>query len=239
MNSWKNSLLKYCIVFVLTVIICPYGEAENHSLPQFKQSTGNLFQLKFGSIQSDIILAVISSDKEKLVIEINSRISSSLIPIEMTQQFHLKIRDKKVYIAEAYISAPILGKNIYRLDDEYLQGYDRVQMASFLNFKPNGKFKKIAKAKVKTDSGDFQSTHYQMKENSQSIDFWIVENIKPFAIAAIRSTGPKKNQNYMLSYKEPVKAYRSKMDISKAKNMDDKIKAVLPKPSKSKHFLLP
>ncbi|MEC9281509.1 MAG: hypothetical protein VX642_02260 [Bdellovibrionota bacterium] len=213
-------------------------QAEEAKLQIFQKSSGNSYDLSFGSIQSKIILAVVSSSTEKLVIEIHSNVSS-FIPLEMTHQFHLKIKDKKIYISDAFINSPVLGNKVYRLDDEYLQGYDGVQMASFLDFKPNGKIKKIGNAKVSTDLKTFNTSQYQINENSQTIDFWITEEIKPFAIAAIRSSGRKKDHNYMLSYKEPIKYYRSKLDIRKAQKMDDKIKAILPKPSKSKHFLLP
>ena len=232
-------MLKIILSFLFLSLTHSISNAENLKLPQFKASTGNLFELKFGSIESNVILAVVSSSSDKLVIEIHSNVSSSMIPIEMTQQFHLKIKDNKVYISEGYINVPVLGKATYRLDSEYLQGYDGVQMASFLDFKPNSKFKKIADSKVKTDSGEFEATQYRFKENSQSIDFWIAEKIKPFSIAAIRSSGSKKDQNYMLSYKDNLNSYRSKIDISKAQAMDKKLKAMLPTPSKSKQFLLP
>ena len=134
-------MLKIILSFLFLSLTYSISNAENLKLPQFKASTGNLFELKFGSIESNVILAVVSSSSEKLVIEIHSNVSSSMIPIEMTQQFHLKIKDNKVYISEGYINVPVLGKATYRLDSEYLQGYDGVQMASFLDFKPNSKFK--------------------------------------------------------------------------------------------------
>ena len=209
-------------------------------LPDYLPGTGNKYFLQTNKEKAEIQIIVISKTENSLVLEIKSSLKAGFLPTELIQRFELQKKGKEIVLGKGYVYSPILGENTYKLAPEYLKGYDGVEMASFLGSELDPRFKKVGSASVKTKEGKVPSTQYEFSENGQKIEFWLSSKIKPIPLAALRSTGSKSSQNYVLGYDGPIENYKSPINPSSAIPMNDQLKSMLPKPTgKKKSLLLP
>lgn len=225
------------VILILSLMhLLAYGD-----LPQYTKGEGLVMEINSSSGAAEVVIAIVESDSNKLVLDIKMSSMAGFSAIELTQQFHLKYKGEKIIIEKAFISSPLWENKTYNLDDEYLNSYDGVSLDSFL-FKKDlpSAYKYIGDSKVTTIKGKvIPAKKFELEENSQKLQFWISDSIKPFGLAAIKSQGPKSDQNYIIGYKGLIKAYKSAVNIEKALGITEKIKSYLPKQKNKKSLFLP
>jgi hypothetical protein len=209
--------------------------------PVYEEGQGVELQINGGAGNAYVVIAIVESDSKALVLDIKMTSTAGLNRVDLTQQFHLSLKGGKIAITQAFISSPLWEGKTYKMEAEYLKGYEGVQMDSFLFGKdlPNS-FQFLGDSVVTSYRGEkIKSKKFKFEENSQVIEFWLSDKIKPFGLAAIKSKGPKPDQNYIIGYKATIKGYKSKIDAKKSLEMTSKIKAYLPKIKSRKSLFLP
>lgn len=154
------------------------------------------------------------------------------IPIELWQRFHLtQSPSGKMKVEEGYIHSMMFQTR--KLDKEYLQGFDGVQMSQFLvSSREQLQRHFLGSEAVTVPAGTVTADHYRIERAGQVIDFWIHHEAKPIGLVKLISSGTDPKQNYSMQMTKLLKNVAGKIDTSIAQPMDEKTKSFLPKPKK-------
>lgn len=206
------------------------ASATTETLPQYTVGTGNKYLLTVGQDLSDVTIFFVESTPQKLTVEIyiESKTDNPSLQVKMWQQFQLGLVNGKVSILKGIMKIPQIGKPQI-LPNEYLQGYDGVQMKSFLissESQLNGK--KVTTENVTANGKTFSSTHYRHGENNQQVDFWISDEAKPLGLVKMSSKGGALGMNYTMEYRGSATGVKSGINPAEAEPLNDMAKAFLP-----------
>ena len=135
------------------------------------------------------------------------------------QQYKLKLGDK-VEMVEAYVQEGNQDKPRIVPTEFFQQNKKGVQLHHFLinkGVKIPGK--KEGKEFISVPAGKVLCDHYQFSENSQVIDFWINEEVRPTGLVKLVSKGENNHHRYQIELKSLIKNQKSQIDPDKAISM--------------------
>ncbi|MCB0386012.1 MAG: hypothetical protein KDD43_11515, partial [Bdellovibrionales bacterium] len=197
-------------------------------LPQLKKGTGARFDLELSSGKAEVAITVAESSNKEVALEYYFK-DLSFIGIEMWQRFHVRPQGKKLQLSDGYVLMPQFGQAM-KLTPDYLQGFDGVQVSSFMmGSEDELNAHKIGVEKITVPAGTVEAVHYRVKERDQTIDFWVHESAKPVGIVKIVSSGKEIKHNYTMQLKSLLQNSSPKIDPKKAGPLTKEAKTFLPK----------
>lgn len=201
----------------------------------FQKGTGSQFVMTAkGQSKVDLNIYVSESSFTRLGIEYYFAVGNGLFKTQMWQQYIFKIVDNGPLNIEAgYIKTPELDKS-ETLTEEYFHTNKGVQVNDFIFSKRSEINKyKIGQETIEVPAGSLIATHYQKKNNGQTVDFWISDIVKPIGLVKLISRNPKiSKQNYLIELKSLLKNVKSEIDPKKSVPLSKKGKELLASPSK-------
>lgn len=206
-----------------------FAQDLSKSFPAGKGSTFKLVMQDGPPI--DLSIYVASSTSGAVNVEYYMNATGSLVPVQMWQQFEVKISRGKADIQKGYLKTKEL-RAPQIIPSEYLKGYDGVQVNDFL-FSSEAELdkNKIGVDEVDIPAGKTKANHYRTINNNQTIDYWISDDAKPIGLVKLVSTSlkdPKKN--YKIELKSLMENVRATIDPSLAGPLTDVGRAFLAKP---------
>jgi hypothetical protein len=199
----------------------------------FPVGAGSKFQFVMENApEVELIVSVAASAAARLSIEYYFTTATSIIPIEMWQQYVLESKGSGApKLVEGYVFAKEL-KQPEKVTSEYLKGFDGVAMNDFLfGDKAQLDKLKVADESVTVPAGTVKSTHYRQSRSGQTVDFWISDEAKPIGLVKLVSTGAKRDHKYELSLLSLLKNVARKIDPAQAKPLSEKGRGLLAAPA--------
>lgn len=216
---------------LLGLTIC-WSTSEAFDIPPLKIGEGALFELSLSSGKAQVAITVAERTTSEVALEFYFK-DLSFTGIEMWQRFHLQPSGKSLKVTQGYVLMPQLGQT-FRLDREYLEGFDGAQMTAFMiGSQDEMKKYQIGVEKVSVPAGTVTATHYQIKDRGQTIDYWVDESAKPIGIVQMKSQGSQIKQNYTLQLKALLNHAAAKINPQNARPLTKEAKDFLPKPGTS------
>ncbi len=215
--------------FLFLVSFSLYAQDFQKSFPKGKGSTFKLTMRDSAPI--DLSIYVASSTATSANIEYFMNATGSLIPIEMWQQFEIKIVSGKADVVSGYVKTKELKKPEI-MPSEYLQGFDGVKVNDFL-FATKAELdkSKISEDEIEIPAGKTKATHYRTINNSQTVDYWISDEAKPIGLVKLVSTSLKvSNQNYKIELKSLMDNVKAAINPTEAGPLTEVGRAFLAKP---------
>lgn len=157
----------------------------------FPKGKGSRFELKLdGGMKTDVMIYVADSTKSAAAIEMYLSSAAMGMPLELwlLSRFGAK-SEKKIELQDMFawmkgspapekIPAETVGRSKgLQLTDFMLR--DAAALGAL----------RVEKGPIQVPAGTVQATHYRMKQNKNTIDFWISEEAAPLGLVKIDSTG--------------------------------------------------
>lgn len=209
----------------------PLDFSQAGEFDRYKKGVGAKFKISMPhSPPAQLMMYVVDKSSDEIGLEFYFSNPLLPMPLKLWQQFRLKGSAKSgLQLTEGYLQDAEM-KQPQRLPREYLQGYEGVQMNSFLiGGREDLDEHYVGDAEKKVGSATVTTKHYRIEENGQTVEFWLHEKAEPFGLVALKSEGQKSSQNYQLELKGLVKNARGKIEPSKAVPLSDKMRGLLPK----------
>ncbi|MCC7405736.1 MAG: hypothetical protein IT288_15155 [Bdellovibrionales bacterium] len=197
-------------------------------MPKLTKGTGARFDMKLSTGAAEVAIIVADTSNSESAVEYYFK-DLSWTGIEMWQRFHLRPEGKKMRLADGFILMPQFGQAM-KLTPEYLQGFDGVQLSSFM-MESSAEFNahKVGVEKVTVPAGTVEATHYRVQQRGQTIDFWVHDSAKPVGVVKVVSSGKEIKHNYTMELRSLIQNAQPKIDPSKAGPLTKEAKEFLPK----------
>ncbi|MCB0365955.1 MAG: hypothetical protein KDD68_11225 [Bdellovibrionales bacterium] len=222
-QSWQIGL------FVALASLFFFSKSYGFDLPKLKKGSGARFELKLSSGAAEVAITIADSTSNQVALEYYFK-DLSFIGIEMWQRYHVQPQGKKLKLSDGYVLMPQFGQTAMKLTPDYLEGFDGVQVSSFMmGSEEELNAHKVAVEKITVPAGTVEATHYRVKERGQTIDFWIHESAKPIGIVKIVSSGKELKHNYTMQLKSLIQNSSPKIDPKTAGPLTKEAKTFLPK----------
>lgn len=219
--------------FIL-ILIFSLGLAQAQDLAKsFPVGKGSNFSLKMkeGGDPINLTITIASVSTNAVNIEYFME-ANGLIPLQMWQQFEIAVPNSgPAQIRQGWVKTKEL-KAPEIMTEEYLKGFDGVQVSDFL-FTDQATLdkNKIGIESVQIPAGKTTATHYRSSNNGQIVDYWISDVAKPIGLMRMISTHPDKPaQNYTLELKNLVNHVKPTIDPAKAVPLTAVGRSLLAKP---------
>jgi hypothetical protein len=174
------------------------------SLWAFKVGDGAQYSVTMNKANPiDLNIYITDKKNEDIGIEYHMSIMNALVQRELWQQFVLKVsKSNGVKVQEGYIYAKELKKP-QKMEQKHFENKKGIKLEQFLfSEKKELDRYKVGVEKLRIPAGNIEATHYQKKENGQTVNFWISDKAKPIGLVKLVSQSQKeKTQNYTIELK--------------------------------------
>lgn len=217
----------YLLAFFITQLTLTLNIKAVDLTTSFTQGSGSKYNIYFqsgGEATTDIYIAKVTKT------EIDVEFFIEQFPSKLWQRFSLiSTSDGGLTLNEGFFLSDDM-KAPEKLDKETLKGRDGAFMTDFLVKDKNELLGTlIGKEDIKTAAGNINALHYQKKSGTQTIDYWIADEIKPLKIAKLQSKGPKNHQNYTMILLSLIKNITPTIKPEKAIPLTSETKSLLDK----------
>jgi VCBS repeat-containing protein len=204
---------------------------ESNFAESFPVGTGSQFLMTMmDGTTTEVSISITAANSQSLNVEYYFSVLNTFLPIKIWQQFQLKRSDDQapLKLTHGYIKIPEWDKS-EELTQEYLAGYDGVQLSDFLfQHEQELAANKVGEENLTVLGGTTPSIHYRKKSGGQTVDFWLAEEARPLALVKLKSSHKKKaEQNYQLELLTLLKNVKPNIDPTLAIPMTQKGKDLL------------
>ena len=224
---------KYFSPLYLLISLTAIGSAsaiEATNLAQsFPVGKGSEFKMEVTG-QGAVSVSIYVTAAGQNTVSLEYFIESKETMIQMWQQFQIKI-EGQAKVTDGYVYTKDL-KAPEKMTDNYLKGFDGVQVNDFLFSDQKTLDKnKVGEETVNIPAGDTTATHYRTTDNGQTVDYWISADAKPIGLVKLTSKGKTPNQNYTLGLVSLMNNVKATIEPAKSVPLTDKGKAFLASPA--------
>ena len=215
----------FILIFLLTL---PFLiQAKDYTI-----GTGSEF--KFNSEKSgnvNLSIYITESSFTRLGIEYFFSTTTSIIPVQLWQQFQLGLKDHGITLDGGYIQSDQMKKAETMSRDFLDNNPEGVNISDFFFSKQSDIDKyKIGIETQEVPAGSILATHYRKTHADQTVDFWISDKAGEIGLVKLQSKGKtNKDHDYTIELMSLLKNVKAKINPKEAVPLSEQGKALLSK----------